>query len=74
MSTPTKTAPLFSGSRLADVRSRRKLTQVGLCDLVRPGLSIATYRRWEQGRAVPGADDLLRLAHVLGVDVRELAA
>ncbi|MFZ0166060.1 MAG: helix-turn-helix transcriptional regulator [Trebonia sp.] len=71
---PRTNAPRFSGAKLGDLRSRRKLSRQVLCSKVRPDLSIATLKRWEDGHTAPGADDLLRLAHALGVDVDELVA
>lgn len=64
----TTRAPRFSGAKLQDLRARRKLSQQALCAATGTNLSIATLRRWEQGRNSPSYDDVLRLARLLGVD------
>ena len=38
----------------------------------RVSCSVSTIKNWEAGRAVPGADDLARLAVTLGVKVDQL--
>ncbi len=70
---PPLTDAELAGMRLADVKSLRRklaLTQEEFADTF--GLSLATLRDWEQGRARPGqaAKTLLRLIAVIPGEVK----
>jgi transcriptional regulator with XRE-family HTH domain len=58
------------GSRIRTERNRAGLTQLELGNLI--GRDHRTIHRWEYGERVPNLDDLLLLAHALGVRVADL--
>jgi transcriptional regulator with XRE-family HTH domain len=66
-------APRFSGAKLKDLRTGRRLGRQVLCSRVRENLSITTLMRWEQGKTTPDFDDVCRLAAALGVNVADFA-
>ena len=50
---------------LKKARERLELTQIDVSKLV--GVSVATYRIWEQGGGNPGPENLVKLLKVLGI-------
>ncbi len=56
--------------RLRELRLQRQLTQARVSELV--GVGIRVYHRWENGKATPHFDALVRLADVLGISLDEL--
>lgn len=57
------------GQRLRRLRKDEELTAVTVAR--RLGISVATYRRWESGAAIPG-EPYVALAKILGVSLNEL--
>ena len=55
---------------LLRLRRARRLRQVDMAGKV--GVSPDTYRRWEAGKYQPRADQLIRLAAVLGTTAEKL--
>lgn len=53
-------------------REELKIPQHGMAYLV--GVAPGTYFRWENGETEPRASELVKLAEVLQVDVRDLLA
>jgi len=64
--------PTFSPDRLRAARDAAKLTRQAVARII--GTTERTLFRWETGESMPGADDLYRLADVLGVRVDDLRA
>jgi transcriptional regulator with XRE-family HTH domain len=68
------------GELIRNARERRRLGPADLARALWPGefdnhgQPVGRYRisRWESGERTPGVEDLLRIAEVLKVDVREL--
>lgn len=58
------------GKRLRDAREEAGLTQLQLGHLV--GRDHRTIHRWEYAYRVPSLEDLLLLAHALGITLAEL--
>jgi transcriptional regulator with XRE-family HTH domain len=58
------------GARLKQWRESRRLTQQQLA--LRVGMSASQLCRYEQGRLTPRVETLGRLAHGLGIHVRDL--
>lgn len=50
-------------------RDKKEMTQIEVARLV--GVSINTYRNWEQGGSNPTEENLQKLKEVLGVKGRE---
>lgn len=63
----TQVAPTFQPSALRTARTLRALTQQHVADQI--GRSRQAIAKWEQGLSAPDADDLAKLATVLGVDI-----
>ncbi len=57
--------------KLKHLRKLRGISQERLAEEV--GVSRQTVCRWENGRAVPRAEDIKNICHALGVDYSELA-
>ena len=62
----------FSGKRLAEARSRRKLSQAALAEKL--GITPGAVGRWEAGFAKPDGNRLADIARLLGVRIEELYA
>lgn len=60
---------VFLGPLVRAIRTRRGLTMERLA--YRCGVSFTTVEHWEQGRKVPGSNNLNRLAAELGVEMAE---
>jgi transcriptional regulator with XRE-family HTH domain len=58
------------GARIRDFRKSQGFTQQSLADAV--GVSMHSIFRWESGERVPDAEDLAKLAEVLGTTVSYL--
>lgn len=56
--------------RLADIRKERGMRQTDLAD--RMGVAKTTVSSWETGHRMPGGNELLALAKLLGVKVEDL--
>ena len=59
-------------SKLAALRIAAGLTQQQLADLV--GVRMLAIGRWERGQCTPSGENLVKLAHALGVSVEEILA
>lgn len=57
---------MFSGQRLKVLRKEKKLSQEALGSLL--NISKVAVSNWENGKATPTEDNLIRLAKVLGVN------
>lgn len=58
------------GDRIREVRGERKLSQQGLAELA--GMERQAVNRIEQGHQSPIVDNLIRIAHALGVPLADL--
>ncbi|MFG2307681.1 helix-turn-helix domain-containing protein [Streptomyces sp. NPDC048566] len=58
------------GARIRTARLHANLTQVQLGERI--GRDHRTVHRWEYAERIPTLEDLLLLAHVLGVDLADL--
>lgn len=68
----TATVRRFDPEKLKRVRQSRKLTQYKVSQLT--GMSIDTYRDYEQGRVTPSVPRLFMLADMLGCALDDLAS
>ena len=59
------------GRRIRLLRTERGMTQVQLADLAAP-LSRVNLYRIEAGKAEPGCRTMTRIAHALGIKLRDL--
>jgi len=57
-------------NRLRTLRKSRRLTMKEVATKL--GVPSTTYREWEYGRSIQGAEPYLKLAEVLAVSLREL--
>lgn len=57
--------PMGYLDQLADLRKRKKLTQVDMAERMK--VEQSTYQRWEKGKREPSFEQLFKLADILGV-------
>lgn len=62
-----ETASNFIGSKIRDVRTTQKMTQVQLAKAA--GIAVNSLRLYEAGKLSPKYETLQKIANVLGVDV-----
>lgn len=68
----TALARRFDHTKIKRFRSRTKLTQYKVSQLA--GISLDTYRDYEQGRVTPSVERLFMIADVLGCKLDDFAA
>ena len=54
-------------TRLKEARKETGFSQKDAADKL--GVSLGTYRNWEQGRVIMNGEQLIRTAHLFGTDV-----
>ena len=59
-----------TGNLIANCRKEKGLTQANLAEQL--GVSDRAVSKWETGRSLPDADNMLELSRILGITVDEL--